>query len=223
MWFLSLELIRKNMSYENNCLVKRLSHSFHPLYFQIRYLGKRYVFNSWHHFPRVLFFCVVPLLKTETAHCICPFVKDPRWPIGGTPKKTVQTKLVATFWQGCWNTLSDPSCQQQLPYLFLPLLGLSAWFCTTCWCSVMVPWHWEPNNFFIAHVGILGKYVLVLHFCIGETQIGETNGTNTELLKSPMQALLTRAAGVEKNMQNAWVGRGITFWTRVHQLTSTGT
>ena len=57
--------------------------------------------------------------------------------------------------------------------------------------------------FFISHVGILGKYVLVLHFCIGETQIGETNGTNTELLKSPMQALLTRAAGVEKNMQNA--------------------
>ena len=123
------------------------------------------------------------------------------------PQKTLQTKLVATFWQGCWNTLSDPSCQQQLPYLFLPLLGLSAWFCTTCWCSVMVPWHWEPNNFFIAHVGILGKYVLVLHFCIGETQIGETNGTNTELLKSPMQALLTRAAGVEKTCKmHEWAG-----------------
>ena len=53
------------MSYENNCLVKRLSHSFHPLYFQIRYLGKRYVFNSWHHFPRVLFFVWYPCLKQK--------------------------------------------------------------------------------------------------------------------------------------------------------------
>ena len=50
--------------------------------------------------------------------------------------------------------------------------------------------------------------MLVLHFCIGETQIGETNGTNTELLKSPIQALLTRAAGVEKKHAKCMSGQG---------------
>ena len=42
---------------------------------------------------------------------------------------------------------------------------------------------------------------------MNETQVVETNGTNTELLKSPVQALLTRATGIKKTCKmHEWAG-----------------